>query len=304
MIKFTIYLLLLFSVLNSKELITPIPQTISYDLEKATLGKKLFYETKLSHDDTISCASCHILTEGGDDNIRVSFGINRKQGTRNSPTVFNSRYNSYQFWDASVKTLEQQARGPMHNPVEMASNFDEILKKLKKDKYYMKEFKKIYGEINENNIIDAIVEFENTLITPNSKFDKYLNGNKDILTQNEKNGYKYFKQYGCISCHNGINVGGNLIQRIGVMYDFKTEDLGRYYVTNDINDKYHFKVPSLRNVELTAPYFHDGKIKSLDKAVSLMSKYQIGFDISNDEIKDIVSFLKTLSGDTTLIIKD
>jgi len=302
--KYIIYIFLILNVLNANKLITPIPKTINYDIKKAKLGKKLFYETKLSHDNTISCASCHILEDGGDDNVRVSYGINGKQGTRNSPTVFNSRYNSYQFWDASVKSLKEQAYGPIHNPVEMGSNFKEIVPKLKKDNYYNNEFKNIYGEINEQNIIDSIIEFENTLITPNSKFDMYLNGNKNILTNDEKKGYSYFKEYGCISCHNGINIGGNLIQKIGVMSSYKSNDFGRYIVTKDERDKYYFKVPSLRNVDITAPYFHDGKIKTLSEAVSLMAKYQIGFEISENEVKSIVAFLKTLTGDNHLLVND
>jgi len=298
------YIFIIFNILNATELITPIPKIISYDIKKAVLGKKLFYENKLSHDNSISCASCHILEEGGDDNIEVSYGIDRKKGTRNSPTVFNSRYNYYQFWDASVKTLEEQVRGPMHNPVEMGSNFDEIINKLKKNKYYYDEFNKIYGEINENNIIDAIVEFENTLITPNSRFDNYLNGNRNALTKIEKIGYSNFKKYGCISCHNGINIGGNIIQKIGIMSSYSSKDLGRYMVTKNNKDKYYFKVPSLRNVNITAPYFHDGKIKTLSEAVTLMTKYQIGFEITNDELESIIAFLKTLTGDQTLLIKN
>jgi len=302
--KKIVLLILLFQILLiSTELITPIPQTIKYNKEKAKLGKKLFYETKLSKDNTISCATCHILELGGDDNIQVSFGVNNKTGTRNSPTVFNSRYNKYQFWDGSVKTLNEQALGPIHNPVEMASNFNEIIPKLKADKYYNKIFKKIYGDINENYIVDAIVEFEKTLITPNSKFDKYLRGN-NVLSEIEKKGYEYFKNYGCISCHNGINIGGNLIQKIGVMSTYKSTDLGRYNFTKNENDKYYFKVPSLRNIELTAPYFHDGKINTLDEAVSLMAKYQIGFEISEEEISCIVEFLKTLNGDTSLLVNE
>ncbi len=295
--KFIIVIFLLLSNLFGNDLIKTIPTSINIDYEKALLGKKLFNEVKLSSNNTISCASCHILDDGGDDNLRVSFGIDGKQGTRNSPTVYNSRYNAYQFWDASVKTLAQQALGPIHNPVEMGSNFNEIIPKLKDDKYYKLKFKTIYGEINKVNIIDAIVEFEKTLITPNSKFDRYLNGEKDILTKSEKDGYKYFVEYGCISCHNGINIGGNLIQKIGILNTYESDDLGRYNITKDDEDKYYFKVPSLRNINLTKPYFHDGKIESLKKAVTLMAKYQIGFDITEEELNSILAFLKTLTGE-------
>ncbi len=305
MYKITILLFLLITSLFSKELITPIPYKVDYNYKKALLGKKLFFDTRLSHDNTISCASCHFLEDGGDDNIEVSFGINQQTGTRNSPTVLNARYNVTQFWDGSAKDLQEQAKGPIHNPVEMGSNFEEVVSKLKKDKNYHREFLSLYKNgITGLNITDAISEFEKTLITPNSRFDKFLRGDKKALSSDELNGYKLFKEYGCISCHNGINIGANIMQKLGVIEDFDTEDLGLYNITKNEEDKFYFKVPSLRNIELTAPYFHDGKIKTLKESVEKMAEYQIGYILEAQEIEYIIKFLITLTGDTPIIIKD
>lgn len=293
------------SCLFSKELIKPIPLNDSYDYNKAILGKKLFFDTRLSHDNTISCANCHLLDDGGDDNLPVSFGIDGKKGTRNSPTVLNARYNEVQFWDGGAENLADQVKGPINDHVEMGSNFKEVIGKLEKDKYYKKRFLFLYKEgITPFSITDAIAEFEKTLITPNSRFDKYLRGDKKALTKDELDGYNTFKDYGCISCHNGINIGGNLIQKFGVIQNVKIKDLGRYNVTKNEKDKFYFKVPSLRNVELTAPYFHNGSVKTLKEAVNFMIKYQIGFPLSQKEVKNIIKFLKTLTGEKVKIIKD
>jgi cytochrome c peroxidase len=252
----------------ASDLITPIPQKIDYDSYKANLGKKLFFDTRLSKNDTISCASCHILEDGGDDNLPVSFGIDGKTGVRNSPTVFNAVYNYSQFWDGHAKSLAEQVQGPIHNPVEMGTSFQEIIPKLNQDKEYKTQFAKIYKDgITPQNIADAIAEFEKALTTPNSRFDKYLRGDKKALSKEEIEGYKLFKEYGCISCHNGVNMGGNLLQKIGVVKEFIHEDFGLYNITKKEEDRYYFKVPSLRNVALTAPYFHDGRIPTLEKAV-------------------------------------
>ena len=301
-----IFFFFLFSLyLYSKELITPIPLNIKYDHSKAKLGEKLFFDKRLSHDNTISCASCHFIEDGGDDNLEVSFGVDGKTGTRNSPTVLNAVYNTTQFWDGSAKDLQAQAKGPIHNPVEMNSNFQEVISKLKQDKNYKKQFLNIYKNgITGLNITDAISEFEKTLITPNSKFDKFLRGDKNILSEDELNGYKAFKEYGCISCHNGVNIGGNLMQKIGLIEEYKTIDLGKYNITKNEDDKFYFKVPSLRNIELTAPYFHNGKVETLEEAVNKMVSFQIGFLIEEKEIINIVKFLKTLTGIQPKITKE
>ena len=185
------------SYILASDLITPIPQKIAYDSYKASLGKKLFFDTRLSKNDTISCASCHILEDGGDDNLPVSFGIDGKTGVRNSPTVFNAVYNYSQFWDGHAKSLAEQVQGPVHNPVEMGTNFKEIVPKLNQDKEYKTQFAKIYKDgITPQNIADAIAEFEKALTTPNSRFDKYLRGDKKALSKEEIEGYKLLKNMG------------------------------------------------------------------------------------------------------------
>ena len=302
---YTFILLILFAQnLFAKELITPIPKTIKYDTNKALLGQNLFNDTRLSHDNTISCASCHIIKDGGDDNTQFSTGMDGKLGGRNSPTVLNTRYNLAQFWDGRAKNLEEQVSGPINNPVEMHSNYKEVLSKLKKDKTYIKQFNNIYKDgITQENIKNSISEYEKTLITPNSKFDKYLRGDTNILTKDEKDGFILFKNYGCISCHNGVNIGGNIIQKIGISKVFDKNDLGVYNLTKNEKDKYYFKVPTLRNIALTSPYFHNGSVNTLYDAVLKMSIYQVGFELEKKDIDLIVKFLNTLTGEIPKTIK-
>ncbi len=291
--------------LFSQELITPIPLTVKYNYEKALLGKKLFFDRRLSHDNTISCASCHFLDEGGDDNIAISIGIDKKVGIRNAPTVLNAVYNVNQFWDGRARSLKGQVKGPIHTSFEMGSSFDDIVKKLSVDRDYIKRFRSIYRDkITGDNISDAIAEFEKTLITPNARFDKFLRGDKEALSADELNGYRIFKEYGCISCHNGVNIGGNLMQKMGVVEKYETSDFGRFNVTKKEKDKFHFKVPSLRNVELTAPYVHDGSVETLRSAVEIVLKYQVGIHLKDKEIEDIVKFLKTLTGEGVKLIEE
>jgi len=303
--KYILIPLLISTRLFAQELITPIPLTAQYNHAKALLGKKLFFDTRLSHDNTISCASCHFLDEGGDDNIAISIGINGKKGVRNAPTVLNALYNVNQFWDGRAKSLKDQVRSPIHNSFEMGSNFDEVIEKLSKDSDYVNSFKSLYrDQITGNNISDAIAEFEKTLITPNARFDKFLRGDKEALNANELNGYRIFKEYGCISCHNGVNIGGNLMQKMGAVEEYETSDLGRFNVTKRERDKFYFKVPSLRNVELTAPYSHDGSVKTLKSAVEVVLKYQVGIHLTDEEVDDIIKFLKTLTGESIKIIEE
>jgi cytochrome c peroxidase len=289
------------SLLISNEIITPIPdKDNTLNLQKVQLGKKLFFDTRLSKNNTISCSSCHDIQNGGDDGKKVAVGINNSKGFFNTPTILNSRYNFSQFWDGRVETLEKQVLGPIHNPVEMNSDFSQIVSKLSKDKKLKKEFKHIYNsDINKTNIIDAIVEFEKSLTTPNSKFDKYLKGEL-TLTKSEEKGYELFKDLGCISCHNGINIGGNLYQKVGVVSQFFPNNeihYGRYNLEKKEDEKFYFKVPTLRNIELTAPYLHDGSVNTLSAVIEVMLRYQIGAIYTRDDIKNIESFLKTLTGE-------
>ncbi len=281
----------------ASEPITPLPQTIKVNQTKAELGKKLFFDPILSHDNTISCATCHDLQHGGDDGLKVSFGIEGKEGAVNAPTIYNAVFNFRQFWDGRAKDLQEQAAGPVENPVEMGSSFEEVIVKLKKSKY-KKLFDAIYDDgITKQTITDAIAEYEKTLITPNSRFDKYLRGDEGALTQDEKEGYALFKSKGCVSCHHGENIGGNLYNKFGIFNETNSQWLGRYNITHKERDKYFFKVPSLRNIERTAPYFHDGRTYDLNEAVKLMSQYQLGRHITKKEILKITAFLKSLNGE-------
>ena len=294
-----VYLLLLF-VISYAEPITPIPQTIEVNEQKVELGKKLFFDTILSINNTISCASCHDLQNGGDDGLKFSFGIQGKEGDINSPTVYNAVYNFRQFWNGSAKNLTHQAFGPVENPIEMGNTFKKLIKTLEQTSY-KKEFVDIYKDgITKENIGDAIAEYEKTLITPNAPFDKYLRGDENAITQKQKDGYELFKTKGCIACHHGINVGGNLYNKFGVMKDVKSKRLGRYEVTKNEADKHYFKVPSLRNVEKTAPYLHDGRYDKLEDVVKFMADYQLGRLVSEEEVDKIVSFLNSLSGEIPL----
>ena len=291
-----LFCLLLPLLVFSSELITPLPMHVDVDKAKVQLGKKLFFDTLLSKDDTISCATCHDLQNGGDDGLQVSFGIKGQTGVRNAPTVYNAVFNFHQFWDGRAKTLQDQAAGPIVNSVEMGENFADLIKKLDATKY-KKEFEKIYKDgITKENITDAIAEYEKTLITPNSPFDLYLKGDTNAISQEAKEGYELFEAKGCIACHQGVNIGGELYNKFGVFDDTNLSDLGRYEVTKRENDKGYFKVPTLRNIAQTAPYFHDGRTSDLSEAVRLMANYQLGRKLSDEEVKKIVAFLKTLSG--------
>lgn len=284
--------------------VTPIPASVSVNKAKAALGEKLYNDTLLSGDGTVSCATCHSLNKGGTDRMEVSKGIKGQKGGVNSPTVFNSAHNFVQFWDGRAKDLKEQALGPVQNPIEMGETWPNVVKKLEANADYKKEFAAVYGgKITKENVADAIAEFERTLITPNSRFDKFLKGDEKALSPIEKKGWALFQEKGCQVCHSGTYFGGQAFQQVSPDY-FKrrggkiTEgDLGRYNVTKKEEDKHKFKVPSLRNVEVTAPYFHDGKVKSLDQAVKLMAKLQLGQDLQPSETRAIVAFLKTLTGE-------
>ncbi len=290
-----------FSLLS--EPIQPIPLKIELDSRKVSLGKRLFQDKRFSGNNQVSCASCHHLSLSGADQIPKSVGT--EKGFLNAPTVLNSGFNIKQFWDGRADTLEEQIDGPMTSSHEMNSSWPEVLEKLKASSIYESEFKAIYAEgITEASTKDAIATFERSLYTPNSRFDQYLRGNEDILTSNEKEGYQLFKANGCVSCHQGVGVGGNMFQKFGVFGDYFSDrgniterDLGRYNVTQKESDRYAFKVPSLRNVVLTAPYFHDGSVETLNEAVKIMIKYQLGRPEKKEDVDKIVQFLNTLTAE-------
>jgi len=287
------------------EAILPIPLDVKYDKDKAALGKKLFFDTGLSKDGSISCASCHHLPGSGADVTAFSFGVNGAEGAIHSPTVLNSSFNFVQFWDGRSKDLKAQAKQPIINPVEMANDLPTVLAYVKTKPSYLKAFNKNYPQgLTEDTLLDAIAEFEVALFTPNAPFDKYLRGDKEALSQKEKEGYALFKDYGCISCHNGVNIGGNMYQLFGALslYESKKDNLGRFNVTKNEADKYFFKVPTLRNIALTAPYLHDGGALTLKDAITKMMKHQIGALPQDKDIDKIEAFLKTFTGDSPTIL--
>ena len=291
---------------RAAEPVRPIDQSIEVDDAKAALGFALFHDPRLSVDNTVSCSTCHALETAGVDNHQYSHGVNDQLGGVNAPTVYNAVYNFVQFWDGRAATLAAQAAGPPLNPVEMASpSFDDIIAKLKADREFSKAFNAVYPDgLTEANITDAIEEFERTLITPNSRFDKWLLGDDSALTADELNGYELFKQYDCATCHVGQNLGGQSYELMGLRkhyfadrgLELTVEDNGRFKETQDERDRHRFKVPGLRNVEHTWPYYHDGTRETLEEAVRDMGIYQSGVELTSAEIDQITAFLKTLTG--------
>ena len=289
------------------EPVRPIVPPTDIDKEKALLGFALYHDTRLSVDNTVSCASCHDLDAGGVDNHQYSHGVEERLGGVNAPTVYNAVYNFVQFWDGRANTLAEQAAGPPLNPVEMAStSFDEIITKLSADANYVAQFAKLYPEgITEASITDAIEEFERTLTTPNSRFDKWLRGDDAAITAEELKGYNLFKEYNCATCHVGPNLGGMSYELMGLRrhyfdargLELTEEDNGRYKQTNNERDRHRFKVPGLRNIELTWPYYHDGTRLTMEDAVRDMALYQADVKLSNSEVDAIVAFLRTLTGE-------
>ncbi|WP_086247021.1 cytochrome-c peroxidase [Campylobacter vicugnae] len=286
--------------INQDRMITPLPTSIPYDKEKAILGKQLYMDTSLSKDGKVSCNTCHDLKKYGVDNEIFSIGADGVLDEPfNSPTTFNSVFNFVQFWDGKAKNLADQAKNPFINPKEMALKDEaEVVKRVEANAKYKASFDKIYGEITMQNITDAIAEFEKTLITPNAPFDRYLNGDENAISSQAKRGWEAFKSNGCVACHQGQNVGGTMYQKIGIFEPYPNqENLGRYEITKIESDKMVFKVPSLRNVAKTAPYYHDGSIPTLDACVQFMAYYQLGRFLDQQTVDDIVAFLESLTGE-------
>jgi cytochrome c peroxidase len=288
------------------EPITPVPQHIDEDPRKVELGKVLFHDPRLSRNDQISCSTCHPIEKGGADGRARSVGVDDSVGATNAPTVLNSRFNFRQFWDGRADTLQSRVDGLTHSAAEMGSSWDEIVTKLSKDAELVQRFRRAYASgPNADTVRDAIARYERTLVTPGAKLDRYLCGEDAALSPEELSGYRRFKHLGCASCHQGINVGGNMYQRFGVMDDYFAArsdvvraDLGRFNVTGRSEDRHVFKVPGLRNVERTAPYFHDGSAATLEDAVRIMGRYQLGRELSGDEVRSLIAFLRTLTGTT------
>ena len=291
---------------HANEPVQPVPQSLPVNAAKVALGEKLFNDKRLSADDTLACSGCHVYDKAGTDNSRFSEGIRKQFGDINAPTIFNAAFNRWQFWDGRAADLQEQAGGPPMNPIEMGSkNWEEIIAKLEKDEALSAEFRAVYADgWSGKNITDAIAEYEKTLLTPNSRFDKWLMGDESALSKDEVKGYELFKLYRCASCHVGKGLGGQSFEYMDLKADYFADrgnplgsDKGRIGATNKEEDLHRFKVPNLRNVELTHPYMHDGTVTTLDESVAIMGKYLSGIPVSDADRKLIVAFLRTLTGE-------
>ena len=291
---------------GADEPLRPIPADMGTDPEKVALGRALFYDPRLSKDNTTACVSCHDLGSGGDDGLRVSVGIEGRLGSINAPTVFNVGLNFKQFWDGRADTLEHQIDGPVQSPAELGTLWPDVIEKLYVHESYPRRFQALYPDgINRGNVKDALAEFMRSLTTPNSRFDRWLAGDANAIGALEKRGYALFKHYGCSSCHQGANAGGNMFQVFGVLNeyfrkrgDITEADLGRYNVTGNPQDRHSFKVPSLRMAALTAPYLHDGSAATLREAVDAMFEFQLGREAPDGDKDAIVAFIETLAGES------
>lgn len=290
----------------ANEPVQPLMASLPTDAAKVALGFALYHDTRLSADNTISCATCHGLNTGGVDRKQYSEGIDGQFGGVNAPTVYNSALNILQFWDGRAADLKEQAAGPPLNPVEMGcKSFDEICAALAEDKEFSKKFTEVYTDgLTQSNITEAIAEFEKTLLTP-SRFDKYLMGDKSALTAEELDGYQLFKDNKCATCHVGVNLGGQSFEYMGIKlnyFDYRGTELtdgdnGRFGVTKNESDRHKFKTPTLRNVMITPPYMHDGTIATVEDAIQVMHQFQIGSNISDAETAKMITFLQTLTGE-------
>ena len=283
------------------EPVQPIKPAVITEPEKVELGKKLFFDPRLSMSGIISCNTCHNLSLGGTDNLKTSIGHKWQAGPVNSPTVFNSSLSIAQFWDGRAANLKEQAAGPIQAEVEMAMPHTLAVDVIKSIPGYVDIMQQVYGspEVNLDRITDAIAAFEETLVTPNSRFDQWLMGDDNAITAKELAGYQLFKNSGCVACHNGAALGGTSFQKMGLVEPYKTSSPaeGRAAVTGKDQDRFSFKVPTLRNVELTYPYFHDGEAATLEEATDIMGRLQLGRKYSNEEIEMLVAFMKSLTGE-------
>lgn len=291
------------------EPITPLPslESLQLDPKKIKLGESLFQDTRFSRDQSTACVSCHSLSQGGADGRKNSVGVRQQIGVINAPSIFNSGLNFRQFWDGRSESLEDQVEKVVHDARELDMNWADLLAVLSADAALVAEFKAAYPQegLQATSIQNALASYQRSLLTP-SRFDRYLLGDPKALEADELKGYQLFKDYGCVACHQGVNIGGNMFQKFGVMDDYfakrgalSSADLGRFNVTQQEADKYVFKVPSLRNVALTAPYFHDGMTDTLETAVDVMFRHQLGRTASTEDKRLIVKFLNSLSGETT-----
>jgi cytochrome c peroxidase len=288
-----------------EEPITPVPRDVSLNAGKVRLGEMLFHDVRLSRGDVLACASCHVLAEGGDDSRARSTSWDGELLNFNAPTVFNAALSFRLNWRGNFRTLEEQIEAVLFDPHLMNTTWEDLLPKLRDDEAYREDFSAVYGDGPEPaHVLDALATFERSLLTPGARFDRYLRGERDVLGAKEEHGYELFKAYGCVACHQGVNVGGNLFQKFGIFYDPFSEpaavteaDLGRLAITGKKADRHVFRVPSLRNVGVTAPYFHDGSAARLEEAVEAMARSQLGRSLTEQDVSSIAAFLRTLTGE-------
>jgi cytochrome c peroxidase len=292
------------STATAEDPVEPLAR-LDLDPRRVRLGERMFFDKRVSGDGSVSCETCHLVTKGGGDGVTHPHVETRPEHELNTPTVYNLAYDFRYNWSGRFDDLGAQLDVNLKNPKTMASNWPHVLRKLSADPTYVREFAAAYpGGLTTENARDALVLYELSLVTPDSRFDRWLRGEPDALDETERQGYELFKRYGCISCHQGANVGGNMLERFGVMRDYFADrgtlvesDFGRFTVTKDEKDKFVFRVPSLRNVEKTAPYFHDGSAKTLSDAVKTMASLQSGKELKDSEVSAIVAFLDTLTGE-------
>ncbi len=285
------------------EAIEPAPELGSLgaaDRARVELGRRLFFDTGLSGDGTVACASCHLIAEGGDDGRSVSVGVAEQTGRRNAPTVLNASLKEHLFWDGRAGSLEQQALGPLRAENEMGATDEAVLAYLGADPTYVADFDAAFGAdgISMTTVVLALAAFERQLVTP-SRVDDFLNGDESALDERERRGMDFFRG-NCAFCHDGPGVGGRRFEKLGDQVPWpaeRTTDLGRFEITGDEDDKLVFAVPQLRNVARTAPYFHDGSVETLEEAVELMARHQLDMELTKDEIDDVVAFLEALSAE-------
>ena len=286
--------------------ILPVPEAPKEHPAKVKLGDQLFHDQRLSSDNTISCASCHDLAHNGADRRPFSVGVGGALGRIRAPSVYNSELNHVQFWDGSARDLESQVDGPVHEPVEMASNWDEIIAKLNQDADIQAQFSALFPDgITPDNIRNVLASFQRTLMLTNAPFDRWLAGDETAINAQEQRGYEKFRDFGCISCHQGANVGGNMFARMGSLENYFAQkgeaitqaDLGRFNVTGQEHHRYVFKVPGLRTASLNSFFFHDSSADTLEDAIVTMARFQLGRELAEADVKEIAAFIRSLTGE-------
>ncbi len=278
-------------------LVEPLSPVSGVDPRRARVGRRLFFDKRLSRDESISCASCHDLARGGADGRRVSVGVDGHTGVRNAPSVLNAALSFTQFWDGRAPTLEAQALAPVDNPNEMGASWPVVVARIRADESLSRDLAAEDPRgVTAGSIVAAIAAYERTLLPLDSPFDRSLRGDESALSAQAKDGYRLFKALGCVACHQGRGLGGNMFQKLGVVVEVPVDDPGRFAVTGDPRDRSTFKVPSLRNVALTAPYLHDGSAATLEDAVRTMGWHQLGVHLGDADVARLVAFLASLTG--------